>query len=69
MTAVALTPRVRIMVVCDRVRESKNEAGVFDLKCVRQEITANAFPCAPSRLSLFLVLSSHRPGEYPGYVP
>src|SRR5882724_145957 len=68
MAAAALTPRVRIMAVCDRVRESKTEAGVFDLKGVRQELTANAFPLVPSRLWLFLVLSSPRPGEYPGYV-
>src|SRR6266404_3403758 len=39
MAAAALTPRVRIMAVCDRVRESKSEAGVFDLKGVRQVIT------------------------------
>jgi hypothetical protein len=25
-------------------------------------------PLVPSRLWLFLVISSHRPGEYPGYV-
>src|SRR5260370_31519372 len=68
MAAAALTPRVRIMAVCDRVRESTTEAGVFDLKGVRQEITANGFPFVPSRLWLFLVLSSPRPGEYPGYV-
>jgi hypothetical protein len=68
MVAAALVPRVRIMAVCDRVRESKTEAGVFDLKGVRQEITANAFPFVPARLWLFLVLASHRPGAYPGYV-
>src|SRR5260370_33780522 len=68
MAAAALTPRVRIMAVCDRDRESKTEAAVFDLKGVRQEITANGFPFVPSRLWLFLVLSSPRPGDYPGYV-
>jgi hypothetical protein len=30
--AVALTPRVRIMVICDAVRKSKIEADVFNLK-------------------------------------
>jgi len=65
MPAAALTPRVRIMAVCDRVRESKTEAGVFDLKGVRQEIIANALPFVPFRLWLFLVLSSHRPVSIP----
>jgi hypothetical protein len=43
-------------------------AGVFDLKGVRHAVTANAFPFVPSRLWLFLVLSSPRPGRYPSYV-
>lgn len=68
MPAAALTPRVRMMAICDRVRESKTEPGVFDLKGVRQGLTADAFPFVPDRLSLFLVLSSPRPGEFPGYV-
>ncbi len=65
---VALTPRVRIMVICDDVRKSKTEAGVFHLKGVRQEIAAEAFPFVPWRLWLFLVLSNHRAGTFPGYV-
>jgi hypothetical protein len=56
------------MAVCDRVRESKTEAGVFDLKGVRQFLNAAAFPFIPSQLWLFLLLSSPRPGTYPGYV-
>ena len=56
------------MAVCDRVRESKTEAGVFHLRGVRQEIVADGFPFASSRLWLFLLLSSPRPGEFPGYV-
>jgi hypothetical protein len=66
--AVALTPRVRIMVICDEVRKSKTEPGVFHLKGVRQEIRVEAFPFVPSRLWLFLVLSSPRPGSFPAYV-
>lgn len=65
--AVALTPRVRIMVICDEVRRSKVEAGVFHLKGVRQEITARAFPFASS-LYVFLLMSSPRAGVFPGYV-
>src|SRR5262245_41020519 len=68
MPAAALTPRVRMMAICDGVRESKFEAGVFDLKGVRQGISADAFPFVPARLWLFFVLSSPRPGEFPGYI-
>jgi len=41
MTAAALTPRVRLMAVCDGVRESKTEAGAFHLTGVRQVIMKN----------------------------
>jgi hypothetical protein len=68
MAAAGLTPRIRLMTVCDGVRESKMEAGVFHVKGLRQRIVAQAFPFVPSRLWLFLVLSSHRPGRYPGYI-
>jgi hypothetical protein len=68
MAGVALTPRVRIMAVCDKVRESRSEPGVFDLRGVRQGIQAAAFPFVPRRLSLFLLLSSPRAGAYPGYL-
>ena len=64
--AAALTPRVRLVTVCDRVRESVTEAGVYHLRGVRQSIVAPAFPFVASRLWLFLVLSSPRPGTYPG---
>jgi hypothetical protein len=68
MAAAALTPRVRLAPVCDRVRESVTEAGVYDLRGVRQWIVAPAFPFKAVRFWLFLVLSSPRPGTYPGYV-
>jgi hypothetical protein len=68
MAAAALTPRVRLMAVCDQVRESTAEAGVYHLRGVRQGIAAQVFPFAAFRLWLFLVLSSPRPGSYPGYV-
>jgi hypothetical protein len=38
MAAAVLTPRVRLMTVCDRVRESATEAGVYHLRGVRQRI-------------------------------
>jgi hypothetical protein len=68
MAAAALTPRVRMMAICDGVRESKTEVDVFHLKGVRQEIMADAFPFVPRRLWLFFVLSSPRAGEFPGYL-
>ena len=68
MAAAALAPRVRLATVCDRVRESLTEAGVYHLRGVRQRIAATAFPFVASRLWLFLVLSSPRPRTYPGYI-
>src|SRR5262249_48616057 len=68
MAAAALTPRVRTMVICDGVRESKMEVDVFHLKGVRRRIVANGFPFVPRRLWLFLVMSSLRSGEFPGYI-
>ena len=68
MAAAALAPCVRLMAVCDRVRESTTEAGVYHLRGVRQSIVARVFPLIAFRLWLFLVLSSPRPGSYPGYI-
>ena len=56
------------MAVCDRVRESTTEAGVYHLRGVRQGIAVQVFPFVAFRLWLFLVFSSPRPGSYPGYV-
>jgi hypothetical protein len=67
MSAVALTPRVRTLVVCDEVTASETEAGVFTLEGVRQHIAAESFPCL-FRPSLFLLLSSPRKGTYRGKV-
>ncbi len=41
---------------------------MYHLRGVRQSTLAPAFPFADFRLWVFLVLSSHRPGTYPGYV-
>jgi hypothetical protein len=68
MTAAALTPRVRMMAICDGVNESRTEPGVFTLKRVRQSIIAPNFPFVPRRLYLFLILSSARIGEFPCYI-
>jgi hypothetical protein len=68
MAAAAITPRVRLMTVCDRVRESTTEAGVYHLRGVRQRIVTQDFPFVAFRLWVFLVLSSHRSGTYPAYI-
>jgi hypothetical protein len=63
----ALTPRVRTLVVCDGVRASKVEESVFHLRGTRYQLRADSFPLR-RRLRLFLILSSPRPGRFPGYV-
>ena len=68
MAAAVLTPRIRLMAICDGVRESTIEAGVFHVKGLRHWIAAQVFPFLPARLWLFLVFSSTRPGRFPGYV-
>jgi hypothetical protein len=68
MAAAALTPRVRVMVVCEGIRPSRAEDGVFHLQGVRNYIAAASFPFVPRPLWLYLVLSSPRKGKYPGYV-
>jgi hypothetical protein len=68
MAAAALTPRIRLMAICDGVRESNTEPEVFNVKGLRQRIVAQGFPFVPARLWLFLVFSSPRAGVFPGYV-
>jgi hypothetical protein len=63
MSAAALTPRVRILVVCDEVIASDLEDGVYSLEGVRHEVFASAFPHRRS-LSLYLLLSSPRIGVF-----
>lgn len=68
MPAAALTPRIRLMAVCDGVRESKTESGVYHVKGLRRWIETRAFPFTPASLWLFWVFSSLRSGVFPGYV-
>lgn len=68
MAGVALTPRVRMMVVCDAIKENPIELDVFDLKGVRQQKIARSFPFMPKRLWLFVVFSCPRAGSFPAYV-
>ena len=68
MIAVALTPRVQMLAICDRVQQSLKEPTVYHLKGVRQHLTARAFPFRPRSLWLFTIMSYHRPGEFPCYI-
>lgn len=68
MAAAVLTPRIRLMTICDGVRESTTETGVFHVKGLHHRIVAHGFPFALTRLWLLLVFSSIRPGVFPGYV-
>jgi hypothetical protein len=63
----ALTPRVRILVVCDGIRASRVEDAVFHVRGARGHVRTDSFPLR-RRLRLFLVLSSSRRGRFPGYV-
>lgn len=65
--AAALTPRVRIVVVCDGIRPSKLENAVFHLRGARCHTVGVSFPWR-RRLRLFLVLSSPRQGRFPGCI-
>lgn len=67
MAAAALTPRVRIMVVCDDVTASNTEDGVFTLEGVRQRIYAPSLPCQKD-LHVYLLVACPRRGRYEGAV-
>ena len=68
MASAAVTPRVRAMLVCQGIRRSNLEDAAYDLKCVHYALKAASFSHVPSRLWLFLVLSSPRNGRFPGGV-
>lgn len=67
MSNVALTPRVRKIVVCDEAVRSEIEDQVFTLEGVRNGFGAEAFPCARS-LGVYLLLSYPRGGRFSGEV-
>ncbi len=64
----ALAPRVRTLLACEGVKFSKIEEHVFNLTGVRYWVRAGTFPFVPSRLWLFLLLSSPRKGRFPGHI-
>jgi Family of unknown function (DUF6941) len=52
-------PRVQVMVLCDGIKESDEEYGVYHLSGVRTEIEAASFPFTRLRLCAFLQMSVH----------
>jgi hypothetical protein len=66
MTA-ALMPRVRTLVICDGIRASNVEEYVFHLRGARYQVVASSFPIRRP-LRLYCILSSPRPGRFPGYI-
>jgi hypothetical protein len=67
MAVAAVTPRVRTIVICDDISASLTENGVFTLEGVRLHLAASSFPCR-AELSLFLLLSNPRKGNYSGKI-
>ena len=62
-----MTPRVRVMVVCDDVIESEIEEDVFTLENVRHQLLTESHT-AWIDLNVFLWLSGPRTGTFPGKV-
>lgn len=60
----AMTPRVRVISICDEATASEDEDGVYSLEGVRYEVYAPEFPYRRS-LWVYLLLSSVQPGVFP----
>jgi hypothetical protein len=67
MAAAALTPRVRIMAICDDVTASEIEEGVYTLEHVRQRVAAPSLPCNRN-LRVYLLVTCPRRGRYEGAI-
>src|SRR4051812_43763498 len=67
MSAAALTPRVRILAVCDEAFASEIEHSVFTLEGVRHQVVARSFPWACT-LSVYLLLTYPRQATFTGRV-
>ena len=67
MSAAPFTPRVRMLAVCDEAVPSEAEDAVFTLVGVRQHLVPETIPCY-RELSVFLLLTSVRPGAYRGWI-
>lgn len=67
MSAAALTPRVRALVVCDEAFAHDTEQDAHTLEGTRPSFEATAFPCVRS-LWVYLLLSYPRGGRFEGQV-
>jgi hypothetical protein len=67
MSAAALSPRVRALVVSDEAFEHDTEAGVYTLEGARLSFEATTFPCIRS-LWVYLLLSYPRGSRFEGQV-
>src|SRR4051794_8769638 len=61
----ALTPRVRVLAVCDEAITSEIEPNVLTLEGVRHGFGAESFPCLRA-LNVYLMLSYARGGTFDG---
>jgi hypothetical protein len=52
-------PRVQAMVVCDALKESDEESGVYHLNGVRTAMEVPSFPALRPRLGVFAQMSGH----------
>ena len=52
-------PRVQAMVVCDAIKESEEEGGVYHLGGVRSALIVPSFPALRPRLSVLAQISGH----------
>jgi hypothetical protein len=61
-----ITPRVRALLICERVDEL--EEGVFHLYGVRHQFEADQFPFSPLELWAYALFSAARAGSFPAVV-
>lgn len=52
-------PRVQAMVVCDAIKESEEEAGVYQLSGVRCAMDVPSFPALRPRIGVLAQVSGH----------
>src|SRR5262249_55072015 len=52
-------PRVQALVLCAQIEQRPGEEDLYDLKGVRSELYAPAFPHTPARLCVYLQLTGH----------
>ena len=51
--------RVHVLVLCDEIEQRPGAEAVFDLRGVRTQVRAHAFPYRPPQFCVFLQVSGH----------